>query len=91
MAGYFCVPMDRDEVRAVSLHLARSDSQSQRGIWSLLPAHRASHIIKQDTAVNTPTPQCSPITPVQKHSKYSKFGINTFSFGMVRSDSKNKA
>ena len=31
---------------AVSFHLARSGSQSQRGIWFIFPAHRASHIIK---------------------------------------------
>ena len=31
--------------RARGLHLARSGSQSQRGIWFILPAHGASHII----------------------------------------------
>ena len=31
--------------RAVSLHLARSGSQSQRGIWFILPASGACHII----------------------------------------------
>ena len=39
----------RDQARnpewAVQLHLARSGSQSQRGIWFNLPAHGASHII----------------------------------------------
>ena len=30
---------------AVSLHLARLGSQSQRGIWFILSAHGASHII----------------------------------------------
>ena len=30
---------------AVSLHLARSGSQSQCGIWFILSAHRACHII----------------------------------------------
>ena len=33
--------------RAVSLHLARSGSQSQHGIWFILPAHGASHIIER--------------------------------------------
>jgi len=31
--------------RARWLHLARSGSQSQRAIWFILPARRASHII----------------------------------------------
>ena len=31
---------------AVSLHLARSDSQPQCGIWFILPAHGACHIIR---------------------------------------------
>ena len=31
--------------RARWLHLARSGRQSQRAIWFILPAHRASHII----------------------------------------------
>ena len=34
--------------RARWLHLARSGSQSQRAIWFILPAHGASHIIKQN-------------------------------------------
>ena len=33
----------RNPERAVRLHLARSGSQSQRGIWFVLPAHGASH------------------------------------------------
>ena len=32
--------------RARWLHLARSDSQSQRAIWFILPARGASHIIR---------------------------------------------
>ena len=36
----------RNPERAVSLHLARSGSQSERAIWFILPAHGASHIIK---------------------------------------------
>ena len=32
--------------QAVSLHLAHSGSQSQQGIWFILPAHGACHIIK---------------------------------------------
>ena len=35
----------RNPERAVSLHLARSGSQSERAIWFILPAHGASHII----------------------------------------------
>ena len=31
--------------RAVSLHLARLGSQSQRGIWLILPARGACHVI----------------------------------------------
>ena len=34
--------------RARWLHLARSDNQSQRAIWFILPARRASHIINED-------------------------------------------
>ena len=33
--------------RARWLHLARSGSQSQRAIWVILPARRASHIINK--------------------------------------------
>ena len=46
LLGKFCL---RDTVgspgRARWLHLARSHSQSQREIWFILPALRASHII----------------------------------------------
>jgi len=35
----------RNPERARSLHLARSGSQSQHGIWFILPAHGATHII----------------------------------------------
>ena len=31
--------------QAVSLHLAHSGSQSQQGIWFILPTHGACHII----------------------------------------------
>ena len=34
---------------AVSLHLARSGSQSQRGIWFSLPGHVTGHMIKYET------------------------------------------
>ena len=34
--------------RARWLHLARSGSQSQRAIWFILPAHGASHIIREN-------------------------------------------
>ena len=37
----------RNPERAVSLHLARSGSQSERAIWFILPAHGASHIINK--------------------------------------------
>ena len=37
----------RNPERAVSLHLARSGSQSERAIWFILPAHGASHIIRK--------------------------------------------
>ena len=33
-------------LRDTALHLARSGSQSQRAIWFILPARKASHIIK---------------------------------------------
>ena len=35
----------RNPERARSLHLARSGSQSQHGIWFILPTHGATHII----------------------------------------------
>ena len=38
--------------RARWLHLARSGSQSHRAIWFILPARRASHIIKSGTKRN---------------------------------------
>ena len=44
-AKFYCGNKTGNPERAVLLHLARSGSQSQRGIWSILPAHGASHII----------------------------------------------
>ena len=41
-----CLKTPRNPEQAVSLHLARSGSQSQRAIWFILPAHGASHVIK---------------------------------------------
>ena len=35
-----------------ALHLARSGSQSQRAVWFILPARRASHIIKRCYAMS---------------------------------------
>ena len=35
----------RNTEREVSLHFARSGSQSQQAIWFILPTHGASHII----------------------------------------------
>ena len=45
--------------RARWLHLARSGSQSQRAIWFILPAHRASHIINKN--INLVFPIGKPI------------------------------
>ena len=39
--------------RVVSLHLARSGSQSQRGNWIILPSHGASHTIIFVTCINS--------------------------------------
>ena len=44
-AKFYCRNKTGNPERAVLLHLARSGSQSQRGIWCILPAHGASHII----------------------------------------------
>ena len=42
----FCLPDTAGSPeRARWLHLARSGSQSQRAIWFILPAHKATHII----------------------------------------------
>ena len=41
-----CGNITDNPARALPLHLARSGSQSQRGIWFILPARRACHIIK---------------------------------------------
>ena len=43
---FFLRDTARNSKRARQLHLARSCSQSQRGIWFILPAHGTSHIIK---------------------------------------------
>ena len=51
----------RNPERAVSLHLARSGSQSERAIWFILPAHGASHIItviKHPSLIGHYTSQC---------------------------------
>ena len=42
---FFLQDKARNPERARSLHLARSGSQSQHGIWFILPAHGATHII----------------------------------------------
>ena len=44
-AKYYCGNKTGLPERAVSLHLARSVSQSQRGIWFILPARAACHIM----------------------------------------------
>ena len=44
-AKCYCGNKTGNPERAVSLHLARSGSQSQRGIWFILPARGACHII----------------------------------------------
>ena len=41
----YCGNKTGNPERAVSLHLARSGSQSQRGIWFILPARGACHIV----------------------------------------------
>ena len=43
-AKCYCGNKTGNPERAVSLHLARSGSQSQRGIWFILPARGACHI-----------------------------------------------
>ena len=42
---FYCGNKTGNPERAVSLQLACSDSQSQHGIWFILPTHGASHII----------------------------------------------
>ena len=49
-AKFYCGNKPGNPERAVSLHLSRSGCQSQRGIWFILPAHGASHVIKRNTA-----------------------------------------
>ena len=44
-AKCYCGKKTGNRERAVSLHLARSGSQSQRGVWFILPAPEACHII----------------------------------------------
>ena len=51
----------RNPERAVSLHLARSGSQSERAIWFILPAHGASHIINCDNAFQSPLFIIAPV------------------------------
>ena len=43
--NFFLRDTARDPEQTVSLHPARSGSQSQRAIWFILPTHGASHII----------------------------------------------
>ena len=43
-AKFYCESKTGNPEQAISLHLARSGSQSQRGIWFILPTHGASHI-----------------------------------------------
>ena len=45
LAKCYCGNKTGNPEWAVSLHLARSGSQSQRGIWFILPARGACHII----------------------------------------------
>ena len=45
-AKCYCGNKTGNPERAVSLHIARSGSQSQREIWFILPARGACHIIK---------------------------------------------
>ena len=45
-AKCYCGNKAGNSERAVLLHLARSGSQSQRGIWFILPIRGACHIIK---------------------------------------------
>ena len=48
-AKCYCGNKTGNPERPVSLHLARSGSQSQRGIWFILPARGACHITKHLT------------------------------------------
>ena len=43
---FFLRDKARNPERARSLYLTRLGSQSQHGIWFILPAHEATHIIK---------------------------------------------
>ena len=43
-AKFYCESKTGNPEQAISLHLARSGSQSQRGIWFILPTHGASRI-----------------------------------------------
>ena len=43
-AKFYCESKTGNPEQTISLHLARSGSQSQRGIWFILPTHGASHI-----------------------------------------------
>ena len=45
-AKCYCGNKTGNPEQALSLHLARSGSQSQHGIWFILPAHGAYHIIR---------------------------------------------
>ena len=54
-AKFYCGNKTGNRERAVSLPLARSGSQSQRGIWFILPTHGASHIINIHIHTHTHT------------------------------------
>ena len=45
-AKWYCVNKTGNPERAVSLHLARSGSQSRRRIWFILPARGACHMMQ---------------------------------------------
>ena len=53
-AKCYCGNKTGSPERAVSLHLARSGSQSLRGIWSILPARGAWHIIIIRSLISRP-------------------------------------
>ena len=59
--------------RARWLHLARSGSQSQRAIWFILPAHGASHIIRENNAQAQASQSMRHIC--YKHKPYNKMYV----------------
>ena len=52
--------------RAVSLHLARSGSQSEHRIRRILPARGACHIIKDSYCAHNLAPKVSPSFPLER-------------------------